>query len=104
MLATRVLVLAALLLTGAGCSTIGDLTGEGESSLILGTPGPHIMGGFRTDIVALGGGNDAVRMAAPLWIFDTPWSLALDIVVLPFTVPYVLLTDPKPPPPPPKPD
>jgi uncharacterized protein YceK len=75
--------------------TIDDLAGGGDSEHILGSPGPHIMGGFRTDISALGGGrNDAVQMRAPLWVLDTPWSLCLDIVVLPFTIPYVLLTDP----------
>ncbi len=73
-----------------------DLSGSNNSEYLLRRRGPNIMGGFRMDIAALGSKNDAARMVAPFYVLDTPWSLALDIVVLPFTVPYVLLTDPEP--------
>ena len=100
MTSLRLLGLAGLLLGSVGCSTMSDLSGTGNSEYFLGRVGPNIMGGFRMDITAMRKGE--AQMAAPFWILDTPWSLALDIVVLPFTVPYVLLSDPAPRLPPPE--
>ena len=59
-----------------GCGTIGNLMEK-----------PQIYGGLRYDISEVGRGTGPCNPGI-LMVFDVPFSLALDTVVLPFTVIY----------------
>ena len=81
---------ALLLSTLAGCSTIGDSFNGGNSEPYLGQSGPNVMGGVRMDVAHFGdSGCKAIMM--PFYLMDLPFSFALDLAFLPFTLPYNLL-------------
>ena len=82
-------VLLILLVSLLGCATIADTIGHTTSE--MGSPGPHIYGGTRFNIHQL---DTAARMkpqVSIIYVLDFPLSLALDTVLLPFTVVYNLL-------------
>jgi len=76
------------LLMLAGCSTIADTVSPSNSEPYIGR-GPNVMGGLRMDIAHLG---DPGRQAysTPVYIIDLPFSFALDVALLPFTLVYSL--------------
>jgi len=81
-----------LLLSLAGCSTISD-TFVGGYWEYLHSPGPHVMGGIRTDIAVLSAERSGDKgMLDFLHVIDFPFSLGLDLVFLPFTAVYALLS------------
>jgi len=84
-----VIVLVTTLLLG-GCSTIGDTFHGSSSKEYLGREGPNVMGGLRLDAAHLSKDSGCRRMEAPIHFLDVPFSLALDLVFLPFTVPYTI--------------
>ena len=91
------LLLAAVLLLGTGCSTIGALSERGDHPwLFAGTgrnvdlfaqPGPTIQDG---ELV----GNPYLPYQQLAAVCDFPWSLALDLVLLPFTIPLEIFDRP----------
>ncbi len=87
--AWRSLALASALLL-SGCGTILNLGDH-----------PQAMGGVRFDANEMTHGGPC--SAAPLFCMDMPFSLALDLALLPFTAIYEI-ANPKPPPPPSVPD
>jgi uncharacterized protein YceK len=70
---------AAALLALPGCGTIGNLMDR-----------PQIYGGVRYDCSEVARGTGPCNPGV-LMVFDVPFSLALDTVVLPFTAVYELV-------------
>ena len=83
--------IALSLISLAGCSTLADTFSPAASEQYLGRKGPNILGGVRMDVSRVG--DPSVHgIAVPFYILDTPFSLVLDVVMMPFTIPYVLLS------------
>lgn len=82
-----------LLLSLAGCSTISDTIGAPLAEEFLPGTGPHVMGGVRIDIAVLSAERTGDKgMLDFLHVIDFPFSLGLDLVFLPFTAVYALLS------------
>jgi uncharacterized protein YceK len=76
-------LLALLLLSNAGCGTV----------LSLARPDyPKLMGGVRLDLQTLDNANHGVWLGW-LSLIDLPLSLALDLALLPATIPWEALRD-----------
>jgi uncharacterized protein YceK len=74
----------------AGCGSLADLTG-GCAVAELDGPEPHVMGGVRTDAAILRGRGGCKSPAfVPCALLDLPLSAAVDVVLLPVTVPVHL--------------
>lgn len=86
---------AILLLTLTGCSTISD-TFVGGYWEYFHSPGPHVLGGTRTDIAVLSSDRTGCKgMLDWIHIIDLPFSLGLDLVFLPFTAIYSVFQSPR---------
>lgn len=85
------LLLAPLLMVGFGCGTIINLGGGN-----LFEAGPEVYGGLRQDIATLRRGGAHEPFSPLLSCMDVPFSLALDTIVLPVTIPIDLLRDSSP--------
>jgi len=80
------------MLSCMGCSTVSD-TFVGGYWEHFDTPGPHIVGGVRTDIAVLSADRSGCKgMLDFLHVIDFPFSLGLDVVFLPFTMVYAVLS------------
>jgi uncharacterized protein YceK len=80
-----------LLLALAGCGTISDLAGAPNAKLK--GPSPHVFGGTRIDsclAAQLACPKDDAFLCCLAWI-DWPLSAALDVALLPVTVPWALI-------------
>jgi uncharacterized protein YceK len=79
-------VAALLLLALAGCGTARDLLGPGA----LETPGPHVYGGVRTDLLLARTPICCSAKAPLLFLPGIPFSAVLDTALLPVTIPIAL--------------
>lgn len=80
-------LLALGLLALAGCGTVADTAFSARSR----SPGPHVFGGVRYDWKMANGGLCCVMSAfEPCFLIDLPLSAALDVALLPVTVPISL--------------
>lgn len=77
-------LLPLVLLALAGCGTFGDLDGEN------GRPSPHPFGGVRLDVHYIRGGD--CHHPGVFYVLDVPFSLALDLVLLPVSIPVALFS------------
>ena len=79
-----------LALALAGCGTLYDAFAEGEML----SDGPHPFGGLTVDLFVaqqfLGEGLGETTLGL-LALLDAPFSLALDLLLLPYTIPRALL-------------
>jgi len=85
----RLLLLAGLAQSLAGCGTILDAAGasrKGPSD----PPGPPLHGGVPPDVPIIGDPVDGFGQRVPFFVLDVPLSAALDTAFLPFTVPWAL--------------
>jgi len=78
---TATFFLAACLLLSAGCGTIASLTGRDD---------PKLMGGMRYDIHYVDFGGPALGICGGWlpFVLDFPFCLALDLLLLPVTLPW----------------
>jgi uncharacterized protein YceK len=74
----------------SGCGTIGDLIGD--RPWVLGSSGPHVLGGVRIDIHDIGHPSWFAVFHPWIYILDLPFSLAVDGVLLPFTLVYQIVS------------
>lgn len=73
----------------AGCGSLADLPGCDLAGLP--GPSPHVFGGVRGDWKILSGqGGCKSRVFVPCAFLDLPLSAAMDVVLLPLTVPPAL--------------
>ncbi len=73
-------------LAAAGCGSLADLPGCDLAD--LDGPSPHVFGGVRSDLSILGGRGSCKSPAfVPCALIDLPLSAAMDVVLLPVTVP-----------------
>jgi hypothetical protein len=82
-----------LLLLAAGCGTLEDLSGDRSALGRSDGPAPHVFGGVRLDLCK----SAPDPVARPYWCLrwlDLPLSLALDVVILPLSVPVSLFSGP----------
>src|SRR3954463_2938771 len=76
------------LLTLAGCGTLADTFNAANSDPYIGR-GPNVKNGLRMDVAHLSDPG-SMGLAKPVFILDAPFSFALDVAFLPFTLPYAL--------------
>jgi uncharacterized protein YceK len=84
-------VAALALLSLAGCGTIADASG-GMDAPFDGPP-PHVFGGVRVDVFMA---SQTSRTLGWLHYLDIPFSLPLDVVLLPVSIPLSLFYSPDP--------
>ena len=78
------------LLALAGCSTLADTFNPTGSESYLGRRGPNILGGTRLDVDHIGD-PECKTIAIPFFALDLPFSFALDLVFLPYTLGYSIV-------------
>jgi uncharacterized protein YceK len=81
-------LLPLLLVVGSGCGTISNLAGGN-----LFEKGPEAFGGIRQNAETMRQGGGHEGLVAVFACMDMPFSLALDVVVLPVTLPIELLRE-----------
>jgi len=84
------LALLSLVLLVSGCGTIIDAGNFADSDRRFDSPGPHLYGGLRVDALLVADPGDKAAPFVILFLLDVPFSLALDTVFLPFTIPWAI--------------
>ena len=84
-------VLLGLLLLASGCGTIEDLSGGRYAKAMFDGPAPHPLGGVRLDLW-MGTSDDCHLPLGFLSFIDLPFSLVLDLVLLPISIPVALFS------------
>ena len=75
----------------AGCGTLQDLGGGVYAKALFDGPAPHPLGGVRLDVY-MGTSDDCHLPLGFFSLFDLPFSLAMDLALLPVSIPLALFS------------